>query len=648
MNTLVAEAPEQVIGTGLPTPSAVHPTKYRADIDGLRALAVGAVILYHMFPSRLPAGGVGVDIFFVISGYLVGGIIIASVAADRFSFRDFYLRRIRRILPAFLVMIIVTSAFAASPLYPWELTSFAQSGLAALFGGSNIFFFYSSDYFAAQSSTLPLLHTWSLGVEEQFYVVLPVLVLIFATRKTLLVSVLIITTFLSLTFSFFEVKSNPTSAFYLLPSRWWELAVGAIAAQVPRQWLSRQPVCLGVALFGVTLMSGSLILIRPEHGFPGPILLPACIGTAMFLASGSTRLTAIHRLMGVPPARYAGLASYSLYLWHWPIIVLYKQFFLTERISFSAAPPILILTSVFGFSSWYFIERPFRSKMSPLQLLTRTGALFGIAMIMLVTFIVNQGFPNRFPADALKLASITGRTGQFASSPYHCFLPVSDSLSRYDRRCLNDVSGKSNWLLVGDSHAAMLWNGLYDNLPNINLQAAGVFGCEINLSPQPDGRICNDLMHEVLVNHVDRHPPAAIILTWRWLNINAIAIRKLNDRLLKGGSKLIIIGPTPEYTMPVPRLMAEGLRRGKPNLVHENVSDAIWKTDLELKNLSIKIGFVYISALDAMCDHQKKCALTNKQGQLFFFDQNHLNKTGADFLVKQIISRNNIKKMLAS
>ncbi|MDR6126058.1 acyltransferase family protein [Sphingomonas sp. SORGH_AS_0438] len=648
MSTPLPEAPEQVVGTGLPSPSAVHPVKYRGDIDGLRAIAVGAVILYHMFPSRLPAGGIGVDIFFVISGYLVGGIVIASVAANRFSFRDFYLRRIRRILPAFLVMVMCTSVLAAVPLYPWELTSFAKSGLSAIFGISNIFFYYSADYFAAQSSTFPLLHTWSLGIEEQFYLFLPIIILALAGKmKKWIFRFLLLTIFISILFSAFELQSNPIGAFYLLPSRWWELAIGAVATQTPKRWLSQPSICLAVSMAGVALMVGSLILVQPEHGFPGPVLLPACIGTALFLVSGSVRLTMVHRLMAVTPARYAGLASYSLYLWHWPIIVLYKQFYLTERIGPSAALPILLLTTLLGFGSWYFIERPFRSKMSPTQLLIRTGGLFALSGSLLSVIIINHGFPDRFSAETLRLASITGRTGQFAAPPYHCFLPVSDSLAQYDHRCLGSVSGKSNWLLVGDSHAAMLWNGLADNLPKINIQSAVVFGCEINLTLKADGQLCNNLMHKAMVEHVNERPPAVLVLTSRWLIVDKTGISNLNSRLSKKGVRLLIIGPTPEYTIPVPRLMAESIRRNDPNLIDENISQRIWQTDSELKKLSTATGFSYISALKYMCNLQKKCTVADKNGNLLYFDQNHLNKTGANYLVRRIISQEAIMKTAA-
>lgn len=633
------EAPTDVIGTGLLSPPIVHPIAYRGDIDGLRALAVVSVILYHMFPSRLPAGGVGVDIFFVISGYLVGGMIIASALNNRFSYSDFYVRRVRRILPALLVVLICTAALAAVPLYPWELTSLAKSGISALFGLSNIFFFFSSDYFAAESGTLPLLHTWSLGVEEQFYILFPVFVFSITKigRKWLSIA-LTISIIVSLYLSEAQVRSNPIAAFYLLPSRWWELSLGALAAQLPTRLLPPRRFRLSIAVCSSILMLGSLLVIRPERGFPGLVVLPACIGAALFLISGSQRATLVHRIAALPPARYIGLASYSLYLWHWPVIVLYKQHFLTERISVMPAMVLILCIFTVGFASWQVVERPFRSKMSPVHLLVRTGSLFFIATIGFVAILINNGFPGRFPKQALKLAHISGRSGTFPKPPNHCFLPTSDTLADFDAVCLDSIPGKPNWLLVGDSHAAMLWSGLFENIKQVHFQSAVVFGCEIRLNPQSNGQICNDLMNKALVEHIDRKPPSAVILTWRWLNIDEIGLANLYNRLKAKGARLIIIGPTPEYTMPVPRLMAESLRRQQPDLVSQNISSRIWDSDKKLSALGAKIGYSYLSPMNAMCSASRKCTVVDDSGNQLYFDQNHLNSVGSDYLVRKLIA----------
>ncbi|MFK3891140.1 acyltransferase family protein [Sphingomonas sp. NPDC079357] len=638
MTASVLEAPEHVASTGVSAPALVHPVKYRGDIDGLRALAVTTVILYHLFPWRLPAGGVGVDIFFVISGYLVGGMVIASLATGSFSFSDFYLRRIRRILPAFLVMILCTTAVAAMPLYPWELTSLAKSALAALLCASNIFFYFTSDYFAAESNTLPLLHSWSLGVEEQYYIAFPfVIMAAMKMRRGWINQALAVTILVSLLYSAAQVKTNPVGAFYLLPSRWWELALGALAAQAPRHWFAAPTVRFVVGVIGLVLMAGSLLLVRPDQGFPGPVLLPACTGAALFLVSGSAGLSLAHRLMALAPARYTGLASYSLYLWHWPIIVLYKQFFFIERLGLREAIPILALTLVLGFGSWHFVERPFRSRMPPRQLLMRTGALFALVALLQGTFLLGRGFPQRFPAKALALASMTEAPDRFPMPSRHCFLAVPDTLAQYDPRCLGSVTGKPDWLLVGDSHAAMLWSGLATNLPQIHFQTAVVFGCEIYLNPQPDGRICNDLMHKALVDHIDQKPPAALVLTWRWPQVDEAGLQALFDRLRRKNVQLIVIGPTPEYGMAVPRLMAESLRRQEPDLLYKNLTPRIWGSDDQLRRVSKRIGFTYLSPLTTMCRTDRQCDVTDERGNMLYFDNNHYGRLGSAFAIRKLI-----------
>ena len=629
------------LGSDRATTAPVHATPYRGDIDGLRAISVIAVIIYHLFPTRFPAGGLGVDIFFVISGYLIGGIVLASVAARRFTFGDFYLRRLRRIAPAFVVMIIATTLVSTIPLYPQELASFATSALAALACVGNIFFYFTSDYFAADSATLPLLHTWSLGVEEQFYLVFPFLPLLIAHSrwKRWLVPIMTVTALLSLAVSIAYVRTNAAAAFYLLPSRWWELMVGVLASQMRGGWLTSRPLTrLASAAAGLGLIAASLLLVRPEHGFPGLVVVPACLGAALVLMTGQGTSTMVHRALSVFPARYIGLASYSLYLWHWPVIVLYRQHRLIGKLLIRDAVIVLIVTAILGFASWKFIEGPFRGKMAPRRLGAWCGGLIAIAALLQVGILATGGLPERFSPTVLAIASAGGQSGSMPKPKANCFLTNQSSVGDFDKiPCLAREQGKPNWLLVGDSHASMMWRGLSVVLPQVHFQTAVVFGCEMPLDPQPTGRVCDDLMHQVLVRDLDIARPDAVLVIWRWIRLDIPALKRLHDRLASKGIALVVMGPTPEYSMPVPRIMAESVRRSDPGLLARTIEPRLWKNDRELAAQAKAIGFTYLSPLKAMCP-KRRCIVESADDGLLYFDAGHYNQVGSQTAVRRLIA----------
>jgi peptidoglycan/LPS O-acetylase OafA/YrhL len=329
-----------------------HFLKYRPDIDGLRAISVFSVILFHISPRHFPAGGIGVDIFFVISGFLIGKIIIEGIASDSFTYRDFYLRRIRRIIPAFLVCVIASTIAAIAILYPSEIQTFSLSALAALGCGSNIYFFYNSGYFESNSSWFPLLHTWTLGVEEQFYFVFPVIVIALSKywKRRGVVIALSGLLLVSFAISQFQVTAAPSAAFYLLPSRGWELMIGVLANFVPK--ISRIGLRSALAILGLVLIGYALIYTRPENGFPGVYAIAPCLGALAILISGVDGGSPLHRLLGIWPMRLVGLASYSLYLWHWPIIVFYRYDRLMGNLRPLDALIVLIVIFIAGFLSW--------------------------------------------------------------------------------------------------------------------------------------------------------------------------------------------------------------------------------------------------------------------------------------------------------
>src|SRR5664279_1711059 len=351
--------------------------KYRADIDGLRALAVLPVLFYHAGIPGFPGGFVGVDAFFVISGYLICGMIDADVRGRSFSLGNFYKRRILRILPALFTMFLVTSILAWLYCLPVELVDYSKSLASAVGSVSNIYFAGTAGYFDAPAETKPLLHTWSLGVEEQFYLFAPLLMLfayrVLPKRAMLLFTAVAVVSFVAaLAVSY----RNTTFAFYLTPFRAWELGLGALLAigfiPAPGSEFGRN--ACGAA--GMLLLFGAICF----GSSAAPLLLMtslATIGATLVIASSESGVSAVGRLLSWRPVVFVGLISYSLYLWHWPLIVFQRtEALLVAGSSPIASPLVLVAVSIgIAFLSWKFVEMPFRSKAKEMP----RGTVFGVA-----------------------------------------------------------------------------------------------------------------------------------------------------------------------------------------------------------------------------------------------------------------------------
>lgn len=337
---------------------------YRPEIDGLRAVAVLAVMIYHGQPSWLPGGFVGVDMFFVISGYLITSILVKDYLEGRFSYASFYERRVRRLIPALLVCLSV-SAFAG---YVWLLPSdrretFHSLTYVSLFL-SNIFFFKHSGYFDTASELKPLLHTWSLAVEEQFYLIFPVLLVFLLPKRARWTSAAIgLLLVVSLVTSIWLNRSSPNAGFYLLPARGWELLAGSLCALLARRTTMVTPrdgVAHALATLGLVSISVSLFAIDASTASPFPVPALAVIGTCLIIIS-SEHATVVRALLSVRPLVGIGLISYSAYLWHQPILVFARHRQL-EKLSELQVLVLLSLTLTVAWFSWKWIEQPIRRK----------------------------------------------------------------------------------------------------------------------------------------------------------------------------------------------------------------------------------------------------------------------------------------------
>lgn len=449
--------------------------KYRPEIDGLRAVAIVPVILFHAGAPFFGGGFIGVDIFFVISGYLITTILLTELGAGTFSIADFYERRARRILPALFLVVGACLPFAWLWLMPSDVREFATSVIAVLGFSANLFFWQHSDYFAAATELKPLLHMWSLGVEEQFYLFFPiVLMLMWQLGRKRIVVCLVVGSLLSLALSQYGAGVRPVATFFLLPTRGWELAIGSLIAlyrQDPVRDNERAHVPSALAqilsLAGLGLILYSIVAFHKETPFPSLYTLAPTVGAAwiiLFTRSG----TVVGRLLGgrVPVA--IGLVSYSAYLWHQPLFVFTRHRSLTDP-NGVVLGSLVAVTFMLAYVTWRYVETPFRQKGRVSKGVLWRSAVTGA--VVLATFAAGlQVTAGRFQSQIVSDAQRLFRASTCMFEPdqtyhtlleHHCDQP-SASTGLEDA---GPPQSSTRYILYGDSMAAHLYPGLLSRIP---------------------------------------------------------------------------------------------------------------------------------------------------------------------------------------
>lgn len=351
-------------GRGVVQPTSFAAKTHRQDIDGLRGVAVAGVVAYH-FGLGVPGGYGGVDVFFVISGFLIAGIIKSELETGTFSLANFYVRRIRRILPALTVCVLATAIAASFFLFPLDFKDYGKSLKAAALSISNFYFMNTKGYFDSEATDKPLMHMWSLGVEEQFYIVFPLtLLLLFRYAPKRILPVLWIIVASSLAYSCYGVAKNPNTAFFSTAGRAWELGIGALLAFGALPRLRTSGLVEAEAVIGALLIAVCFITYTDNTVFPGPAALPLCLGAALIIHAGTPfQKTAVGSMLSSRPFVGLGLISYSVYLWHWPLLVfgLYRfpSIFAGDA-SHQAFVALVAASIALGALSWAFVEQPFR------------------------------------------------------------------------------------------------------------------------------------------------------------------------------------------------------------------------------------------------------------------------------------------------
>ena len=438
--------------------------KYRSDIDGLRAIAVLPVVLFHL-GLGFPGGFTGVDVFFVISGYLISGIIIEELAAKKFLSWVFYERRACRILPAFFCVVLFSLIAGWFLFYPTELDVLGYHLSSVTLFGSNIWLSnFKAGYWGPASEALPLLHTWSLSVEEQFYFVMPVfLILVHKLNSRRMMSAVVGVFVVSLSLCLYGSIHSPQAAFYLLPYRAWEMLLGTIAYvavargghRIRARWLDDL-----IGGIGLLCVLGAVFFLDDTYVFPGYAALLPTLGAGLIIYSGRSRLTGVGRILSIPVFRFFGKISYSLYLWHWPIIVYASTWSAPDSLTVTDKIVVLVVSIVAAVLSWRFVEQPFRLKKGQAS---KPYMRVGIACCVLIGFLAisliirkRDGFPERLPSlvgeSVVTYAEQELERGVWAEQSKFSFADKFESGGQQ----WNVVDGKyPEVVVIGDSHARM-------------------------------------------------------------------------------------------------------------------------------------------------------------------------------------------------
>jgi peptidoglycan/LPS O-acetylase OafA/YrhL len=619
----------------VPYPESLVHLKYRPHIDGLRAMAIIPVVLFHSKLGAFSGGFLGVDIFFVISGFLITRIIAGEIDAGSFSILNFYERRVRRIIPALLLVSATVLVASSLLLFPKDYASAVRSIVAALLFSSNILFYLETDYFGAAADDQPMLHSWSLGVEEQFYIAFPILLILIhrycrGCRTAILAGLLIG----SLALSTVLAARDPDFVFYMIPARAWELLVGSLLALAPPARLAPGATREAIGACGLALLVLSVNFYSHEMSFQGLAGLPPVIGALLLIRYGEG--TIVGRFLSLRPIVFIGLISYSLYLWHWPVIV-FVEYFRDQALHGLSAALAIMLSLGLAALSWRFVERPFRSRsrMPRRRLLRELGTASAVVLATAGAAAASGGWPSRFPPKVLHYAAFSA-----ASSPRRdeCHDPLSGA--KMIPPCRLGAPVAPRIAVWGDSHGVELAYafGLLAQQRNQSLWQLTASACPplagVAFPGRERCRAHNDAVLEMLRR---TRSIETVVLAAYWASGQnrktpglAAGLGRTVDQLRAAGKHVVVIGPVPPSRFDVPRRLAHLAQRGKLARAR-----GIAVSELDRRTRYLSQAFAAIQARHvpvyfpaaALCS-QGRCRIVDGTTPLYF-DRHHLSVPGA-------------------
>jgi peptidoglycan/LPS O-acetylase OafA/YrhL len=623
---------------------------YRREIDGLRAFAVIPVILFHAGFQTFSGGFVGVDVFFVISGYLITSIILEEKHAGAFTLVGFYERRARRILPALFLVMFACLPFAWLWLPPLEMTNFSQSLVAVSGFFSNIYFYLKSDYFDTAAELKPLLHTWSLAVEEQYYLLFPIFLLaVWRFGKRWIVAMLTVVAIMSLALAQWGSFNHQMFTFFLLPTRGWEILVGAFIAFFPftkgRGKSTSKRISQGISIVGVALITYAVFVFDKQTPFPGVYALVPTIGTALIILF-ATEQTLIGKLLGSKLFVGVGLISYSAYLWHQPLFAFARHRSIDEpgKLFLSG---LAVVALVLAYVSWKYVETPFRNR----QRFTRNQVfLYGASCsVFFVAFgLVGQfknGFESRLSIEERELMAYSNFDYTSIYRRRLCFLDPDQSYSDFSKVC--QVSGTDQSTLIwGDSLAAGLSVGLRKELSNVIQYTAS--NCPPLIDAEVVGRSHCKEINDYVMREVQRIKPEQIYLLADWISHKeqkpTIIIQKTIAYIhnVSPSTQITIIGPFPQWLPTLPaRMLNKRMAIENEQYVRSSGFNDSVELDKEFDAVSKENDVKYFSAINALCVQDKCQATTTFNGELTLtaWDFHHLTEGGSALLVKKLLGK---------
>jgi peptidoglycan/LPS O-acetylase OafA/YrhL len=630
-----------------------HAIAYRRDIDGLRAIAIGVVLVFHAFPQYFPGGFIGVDIFFVISGFLITSILYRDIQLGQFHLFDFYARRVRRIFPALILVLFATLLFGWVVLIASEFKDLARHVVAGTLFLSNFALWQDTGYFDSAAELKPLLHLWSLGIEEQFYLFWPLILfaLVKAKKHTMFLFLLALVS-LSFSLNIYWLSENPSDVFYLPFTRFWELWIGAAAA------IYWEPITQRIKGFeeylfiiGLSLIGTALCFLNKEILFPGWwALLPSLGAVLIIISNAKSRL---RFLLTNQFCVGLGLISYPLYLWHWPILSYLN-------IMEGGAPPSfliltgLILATILATLTYLFIEKNIRK--SPRKFITFILLLL-MLLVGLIGYIIHKkdGFESRYK----KIIQLEeSYKNDFMKWEDTRLVPSIDCGQAFYfpkwKVCLQTNSNKPTVALIGDSHAFHAYWGISSSLKdaeNVILLGRGACVPFVDLSLPPDYEKCSDVINQSLQYVLSQDSIKTVIFTHRYAYIGPTsspvqidAFKESADKtfsqLRAAGKKVIYIKSVPEPGVN-PRLCVGELPFGRNS--PKDACQFLHQSDLSLQKKyrsvidEVLVRNKQVTVLDPrdfLCE-SNECLLV-RDGKVMFMDENHISYSGSLFLGKKL------------
>jgi peptidoglycan/LPS O-acetylase OafA/YrhL len=644
------------------TPSQHHGF-YRPDIDGLRAVAVLSVIANHVSPYRVSGGYVGVDVFFVISGFLITGIILQKLQNGTFTFADFYARRVRRIFPALSLVLaasLVTGWFVLEPAAYEDLGANTAAGAGFV---SNLLLWKQTSYFGPAAAHKPLLHLWSLGIEEQYYALWPLLLATLWKLRNRLVPIAAIA-LASFVANVVLSTTRPTAAFYSPATRMWELALGSMIAYVgltrgdalaivagraipvdeARRRVFERRLRVSAAWAGIVLIIVAVAFLPEDATFPGYWVLLPTVGTALLICAGPDAW--INRtLLSNPLVILIGLISYPLYLWHWPVLTL-------MHINYPDATRLAKVGAMLGvfvvaWLTYRFVETPIRRNRGVRVVagLSLSQALLFVSGLALVGL---GGIPNRFDAAHQKLFAI-GQDEAHYSAMYPdkgtCFLLWEQGENEFSQDCFGRPPSSipsNRTLLWGDSFAAHLIPGIEATIgKNVSFTKLTAAACSPSVAfvglRQAHCRAINGFV----LNWIRQNKPRVVLLAAQWDYYSGYADVEPTIRELKslGIEQVVLVGSSAEYERPVPKLLAEALDKGAiPRRLQSPRLPSLLAIDSVLRAVAARAGAEFVSPLAAQCTRDG-CLVTldGSPESVTIWDSGHLTLVGSRFVAERVL-----------